>query len=121
MYVFTHNRSLLTGIWLLPLLMLLSRSVHSQGLQNNLIKGTVVAAETNEGIPGVNISIKNSTQGTTTKADGDFALSVPVRPSVVVISYIGYQTQEVTVNSQTTLAITLVLHPASKVVHTAYL
>lgn len=107
MRTFTRKQSLYAGLWLVPLLLLLSRSIQAQATRDVLIKGKVVAAETNEGIPGVNVIIKNSQQGTTTQADGTFSLNVPKRPSILLISYIGYQTQEVTVNTQTTLTVNL--------------
>lgn len=106
MHTFTRKLNLYARLLLVPLLLLLNRSVQAQN-RDVLIRGTVVAAETNEGIPGVNVIIKNSKQGTTTKADGTFTLNVPERPSVLLLSYIGYQTQEVTVNTQTTLTITM--------------
>lgn len=107
MRTFTRKKTLYAGLWLVPLFLLLSRPVQAQATPDILIKGKVVAAESNEGIPGVNVIVKNSQQGTTTKADGTFTLNVPERPSVLLVSYIGYQTREVTVNTQSTLTITM--------------
>ena len=61
-----------------------------------------------EGTPlmGVTIKIKGTDQGTVTDGEGNFTLSVPDN-AVLEVSYIGYQTQEVTVGSQTSLSITL--------------
>jgi hypothetical protein len=51
-----------------------------------------------EGAPlaGVTIRIKNSKIGTTTKADGTFTLNAPTGKETLIISSIGYKTQEVT-------------------------
>lgn len=107
MYLFTRNLNLYSGLWLGIFLLLQNRFVQAQSGRDVQIRGKVIAAETNEGIPGVNIIINNTKQGTSTQADGTFTLNVPERPAVLLVSYIGYQTQEVSVNTQTTLSITL--------------
>ncbi|MDR0756633.1 MAG: carboxypeptidase-like regulatory domain-containing protein, partial [Tannerella sp.] len=63
-------------------------------LQSVSVTGTVTD-ETGETIPGVNVSVKGTTIGTITDADGRFSLDVPNAASVLVISYIGYATQEI--------------------------
>lgn len=103
----TRKLNLCTGLWLGVFLLLLSQSVQAQPNRDVLIRGKVIAAETNEGIPGVNIIIKNTKQGTTTLADGSFSLNVPERPSVLLVSYIGYQMQEITVTTQEAVSVTL--------------
>ncbi len=69
------------------------------------ITGTVVDAS---GIPviGANIMVKGTTNGTITDMDGRFSLEVPAGATLEV-SYIGYETQIIPVNNQSTLAITL--------------
>ncbi len=53
-------------------------------------------------MPGVNVIVKNTTKGASTDFDGLYALSdVPVN-SILVFSYIGFQTQEITVTSSST-------------------
>ncbi|WP_198175251.1 SusC/RagA family TonB-linked outer membrane protein [Spirosoma telluris] len=107
MRTFTRKLNLYAGIWAGILLLLHNQFVQAQSNRDILIRGKVVGAETNEGIPGANVLIKDTKQGTTTLADGSFTLNVPERPSVLLVSYIGYQMQEVTVNTQETLTITL--------------
>lgn len=62
-----------------------------------------------EGEPllGVSILVKGSGTGTITDAAGEFKLDVPNAKSVLVCSYMGYQTQEVTVGKQTNFSIRL--------------
>ncbi|TPG62359.1 SusC/RagA family TonB-linked outer membrane protein [Hymenobacter nivis] len=55
-----------------------------------------VTQDKGQGLPGVTIVVKGTTQGTTTDADGNFSLSVP-EGSVLQFSYIGFNPQEVTV------------------------
>ncbi|MDJ1502506.1 TonB-dependent receptor [Xanthocytophaga agilis] len=70
------------------------------------IKGKVTSTA-GEGLPGVSVTVKGSTQGTVTDAEGGFQLSVPDETAVLVFSYIGYLTQEVAVrgNSNWTIAL----------------
>lgn len=83
--------------------------------------GGVADARTDEAIIGASISIKGTNRGTVTDIDGKFTLDVNVG-DVLVISYIGYQTKEVTVEDGKLLLITL--HEDTKmleeVVVTAY-
>mgnify|MGYP002712953315 CR=1 FL=1 len=48
-------------------------------------------------LPGVNVIVKNTTKGTSTDFDGNFTIKDVPKNSVLVISYLGFQTQEVTV------------------------
>lgn len=71
-----------------------------------------VSDPSGETLIGVSIRIKGTNQGTSTDTDGNFNLTVPSANTILQISYIGYQTQEVTVNAQRT--INIVLQPDSK-------
>ena len=66
-------------------------SVHAQETQ---VSGTVTDAITGEGLIGVNVLVKGTSQGTITDLDGGFTLNVPAN-STLVISFIGYRTLEV--------------------------
>jgi TonB-linked SusC/RagA family outer membrane protein len=74
--------------------------------QDGSVKGKVVS-DVGEVLPGVNVLIKGSSRGTTTDADGQFTLGNVTPDDVLVFSFIGYTTQELTVGNQTTLNITL--------------
>ena len=71
------------------------------------VSGTVVDAENNEPLPGVNVLVKGTTTGTVTDVAGNFRLDVPSEESVLVFSSIGYLSTEVLVGNQTTLSIAL--------------
>jgi TonB-dependent SusC/RagA subfamily outer membrane receptor len=72
-----------------------------------VVKGQITDAQ-GETLPGVSIKLKGTTVGATTDVDGRFTINVPDNNSVLVFTYIGYQTQEVTVGSRTTLNVKLV-------------
>lgn len=69
------------------------------------IRGKVTDVK-NEPIPGVSILVKGSMQGTLTDSDGSYSLQVE-KQAVLVFSFMGFESQEVPVNNQTTINITL--------------
>lgn len=69
------------------------------------ITGTV-SDQNGEPIPGATVIVEGSSVGTVTDMDGNFTLAVEVG-SVIRISFIGYETQRVTVSNQSQLTITL--------------
>lgn len=76
--------------------------------QNGItITGVIIDEAFNETLPGVNVTIKNTTTGTVTNLDGEYTLVVPDKQSVLVFSFIGYVTQEIVVGDQTTINVTL--------------
>lgn len=74
--------------------------------QTKLVRGTVVDKQ-GEPIIGASISAKGTTNGTITDINGEFSLNVPSN-STLVISYLGYLTQEILVGNNTTFNIALV-------------
>jgi len=74
--------------------------------QRQLISGRV-SSSIGEEIPGVNIYIKGTTTGTIADVDGNFKISA-AKGDVLVFSYIGYTTSEVTYNNQTLLDVVIV-------------
>lgn len=70
------------------------------------IKGKV-SGEEGIALPGVSVVVKGTTQGTTTNQDGDFSIAVPNTSSVLVFSFVGYESQERTVGSVTQLDVSL--------------
>jgi TonB family protein len=85
------------------------------------IKGKVRSATDGEGLPGVNVVLKGTPTGTVTDAFGNFELSVPQNTNLVV-SFIGFETRELTVAGQQDINIELTEDTASlsEVVVTGY-
>ncbi len=73
--------------------------------QNVSVTGTVLD-ETGEPLIGATVLQKNSSNGTSTDLDGKFKLSVPSKAKLV-FSYVGYTTQEIALNGQTDLKVTM--------------
>ena len=58
-------------------------------------------------LPGVSVVIKGTTTGSVTDASGNYSLTAPDRTGSLVFSYIGFVTQEVPINNQSSINITL--------------
>lgn len=76
--------------------------------QNFNIKGNVVDAKSNDPVIGASIMVKGTSTGTVTDIDGAFVLNDLKSGNVLSVSYVGYKTKEVSVNSnQRTLSVKL--------------
>jgi outer membrane receptor protein involved in Fe transport len=65
--------------------------------QSTTITGTVRNIATNEGVSAVSVTVRGSSEGTFTDANGGFRLAVKKLPAVLVFSSIGFETQEINV------------------------
>jgi TonB-linked SusC/RagA family outer membrane protein len=70
------------------------------------VKGQVKGPD-NAGIPGVTVVVKGTTNGTTSDMDGNFMLSLPDANATLVISAVGFVTQEIPLDGRSTLNVTL--------------
>ncbi len=64
--------------------------------QTRTLTGKLVDPQSGEPMPGVSISVKGTTTGTVTNANGEYTITAPVG-AILRISFIGYQTQEIVV------------------------
>lgn len=74
--------------------------------QSVLVTG-VVTSSTGETLPGVSVQLKGTNSGTTTDINGKYSLNVPDGGGTLVFSYIGYDTQEATINGRSKVDIVL--------------
>jgi TonB-linked SusC/RagA family outer membrane protein len=66
-----------------------------------------VTGDDGQGVPGATVVVKGTTVGTATDAQGNFTLNVPDGNGTLLISFIGYKTQEVPINNRSTVNVTL--------------
>ncbi len=78
----------------------------TKGLQQTPIKGVVKDAATGQGLTGVSVKIKGSSNGTSTDENGAFTIQGKIG-DVLIVSYIGYKSTEVAVSSKADLTISL--------------
>lgn len=81
----------------------ISIQVYAQDIK---ISGTVISGSDNYPIIGANILVKGTTIGTITDVDGNFSFEAP-KGSTLVVSYIGYQSQEMQVSGNAPIKIVL--------------
>ena len=70
------------------------------------ISGTVTD-ENGDGLPGVNVLVKNTTIGTVTDIEGNYSISAPDNAETLIFSSVGYLSQEVAIGSQSTIDINM--------------
>lgn len=83
---------------LLALIMLMMGTV--MAFAQSTVTGTVTGSD-DAPLPGVSIAVKGTTVGTITGPDGSYTLSVPEDAETLVFSFIGMESQEVTIGSAT--------------------
>ena len=71
------------------------------------ISGRVID-ETGVALPGVNVIEKGTNNGTSADAEGSYIINVADEQSVLVFSFIGYVTQEVSLNGRSTIEVTMI-------------
>ena len=116
------NRSLSTGnlnVIVMEDNMILVKENSKQ--QQKQVSGKVLD-EAGLPLPGVVVLIKGTTTGATTNFDGTYSIKVPAPENVLVFSFLGFETQEITVGNQSTINLTLKEEAAelSEVVVTGY-
>ncbi|MDR3251745.1 MAG: TonB-dependent receptor [Tannerella sp.] len=74
--------------------------------QTRIVTGQVMD-ESQDALPGVNITIKGTTQGVVSGADGTYSISVQKSDAVLVFSYIGFREQEKPASDQTVINVTM--------------
>jgi len=85
------------------------------------VEGRVTAEGDDSGLPGVTIVEKGTNNGTVTDVQGTYSIEVAGENSVLVFSYVGFDTKEVRVGNQSTINVSLAesLSAMSEVVVTA--
>ena len=73
----------------------------------NTVKGTVTEQSSSLPLPGVNVIIKGTATGTATDFDGNYQINAN-NGDVLVFSYVGYVTQEITYNGQSTINVSFI-------------
>lgn len=101
------NSFTLPGIKYLLLTLFMALSLCSIGQAQQVVSGTVIDAESGETLPAVNIHVKGTTRGTTTDEEGTFSIRVDPDSTVLVFSFVGYETQEIDVQGRQEIKVEL--------------
>ena len=92
---------------LLLFLVLFSASYYASA-QSRAVTGKVTDTK-GETLPGVSIKLKGTSVGTMSGSDGRYSINISGSKSILLVTYIGFVSQEVTVNNQTSLDIALAI------------
>lgn len=95
---------LLTGILIAGLLLF-----YTQIFAQQTITGTVLSEADEKPISGASVTIKGTTNATSTNVSGRFNLAVTKLPATITVSYVGFKPQQVNINSAVT-GLTITLH-----------
>lgn len=74
-------------------------------VQDKTVTGKVTDSESGEPIIGATILVKGTTIGTVSDIEGQFQLSIPADAETLVVSFVGYKTQELSVLDQSTFEV----------------
>lgn len=77
-------------------------------LQQVSVSGNVTSSADGQPLPGVNVVVKGTTLGTTTDINGSFTLNVPDPNATLVLSFVGFQTQEIALAGQKSITVSLI-------------
>jgi TonB-dependent starch-binding outer membrane protein SusC len=75
--------------------------------QTRVLRGKVTSSEDQQGIPGVNIVILNTSKGTATDEVGNYSIEIAPGENIIVFSFIGYKTQTAEIGSREVIDIQL--------------
>ena len=97
-----------------------TQSYLSKTMETDL-QGTVLD-EDGSPLPGASVLVKETSVGTITDANGAFKITAPDDATTLVVSFVGFETKEVSINNQTNFTITLTtdLNALSEVVVVGY-
>src|SRR4051812_35998388 len=96
-------RSQAPVLWVIGFLMCCTHALMGQ----TTVSGKVASLTDDTSMPGVNILIKGTSKGTTTNAEGVYTLEVPDGNAVLVFSFIGFQSEEIAVGTQSTINVSM--------------
>ncbi|MBN1115621.1 MAG: TonB-dependent receptor [Bacteroidales bacterium] len=84
----------------------LLKAADSPQQEPKTITGIVTDGTSGSGLPGVSIYVQGTSEGTTTNLDGEYSITA-LSTDVLVFSFVGYLTEEITVGDQTKIDIVL--------------
>ncbi|MFC4874709.1 SusC/RagA family TonB-linked outer membrane protein [Negadavirga shengliensis] len=71
------------------------------------IRGAVYIEGANDALPGASVLVEGTSIGTVTDMDGQFSLTVPENATTLVVSYLGFQTQRVSIGERAVIEVFL--------------
>lgn len=85
----------------------ISSSVSVNQAKADIVIRGIIKDETGAPLPGAGVKVKGSSTSAAADVNGAFSITVPDQNTVLIITYVGYNTKEITVGTQTALDIRL--------------
>jgi len=85
------------------LLMAVALVFSSIAIAQSTVTGTILDSETNAPLPGVNVIERGTTNGVSSDFDGNFTIKTETNDGVIVISYVGFVSKEISISGDTNL------------------
>lgn len=93
------------GYYVTNNIIVIDKKAHA-AVQDQPVKGQITDSK-GLPLPGVSVMVKGTTTGVTTDNEGRFSLILPSGSSTLVFTYIGFTTQEIAVNNQAVINVTM--------------
>lgn len=75
--------------------------------EHTSVSGKITDAQTGDALPGVNVSVKGTSKGATSDANGNFKISISEKDAVLLFSFVGFTSQEVPIKGRNHLNVQL--------------
>src|SRR4051812_31658518 len=96
------------GIWLIPLLFLLSFfQAQSQDQAGSILITGKITDESGNGVPGATVQVKGTDKRALAKDDGAFSIAVSTGKETLVVTSVGFAKKEIPLNGETNLTVSL--------------
>ena len=91
----------------LLLVLVVMITLSNTAFAQKIVSGQVLDNDSGQPVPEVSVLVKGTVNGATTDFDGNFAIKDVDANSILVFSYMGFITQEITVENQSVINVTL--------------
>ena len=85
----------------------LSLSLFAQSIKAQTITGKITSKQDGFAIPGANITLKGTNRGTSSNENGTYSIEAVGNNSVLIVSFVGFETQEIRVGNRKIVDATL--------------
>ena len=93
------------SLWIFAAMILFSLGFAPQ--QSRTITGKVTSAEDGIGMPGINVLVKGTKNGTVTDAQGNYSVTVSAHGGTLIFSFVGYETKEIKIGTSNVIDVVL--------------
>ena len=95
-------------LWIVLFLLSVNVTFSQNKPEKFSVSGKIFSSDSKEGIPSVNIKIRGSNVGATSDVNGNYSINIPNSQTVLVFSFVGYLSQEITVGNRTKIDVSLI-------------